>query len=62
MIHISWTLPHIYLQERMAQIMYKMPLYSRRKFYLHFLLHGKLNKRDADVFVTYKMFALYKYM
>ena len=36
--HIFWTLPHICLQERVAQIMYKMPLYTRRKLHLHFLI------------------------
>ena len=38
--------------------MYKMPLITSRKLHLPVLLHGKQNKRGADVYVPHKIFTL----
>ena len=48
--HISWTYPHICLQERVDQIMYKINYIIKRYYIYIFSLHGKQNKRGADVF------------
>ena len=56
-MHMTWTYPHICLQERVAQIIYKMPQYTRRKLHLHFLTARETQKRVSDMSVSHKMFA-----
>ena len=44
------------LQESVTQNMSKITLYTKKKIYL-FLLHGKFDKRGAEVSVSRKIFA-----